>query len=159
MCTGWHYAERSGKKRQCCKQWNHRQILKQQNRKTLAAVARGELFFFGQRLQHKGGRRHRQSQPGHQRCLPAPAMCEHNEAQRSASEQHLRGTEAKHLFAQHPQARWLQFKTDDEEQQDDAKLRCMQDRFNVVNQFEAPRADQHAGGEVTQDGAKPEPFR
>ena len=143
--------------RQRGQQRDHRQILKQQDGEALAAVAHGELFFFRQGLQHERSGRHGQSHACHQCRLPGPAQDEGNPAHGQAGGHHLCGTEAKYLPAQDPQARGLQFQPDNKEQQDDAELRDVQHGLNIVDQLQAPWADDHSRAEVSQYRAQSEP--
>ena len=70
-----------------------------------------------------------------------------------AGDHDLRQAEPKDLAPQAPQARRLELEADDEQQEDDAKLRNVQDRFAVGDQ-PCRRADGDTCGEVAENRAE-----
>jgi hypothetical protein len=74
-----------------------------------------------------------------------------------AGEDDLREAEPENVVAHRPEAGGLQLQPDQEEQEDDAEFGDAQ-QFLPVADLVQDRADHHAGGEVAEDGAEPEPL-
>ena len=126
------------------------QVLEQQHAEGRAPMFSLELAALGQRLQHQRRRGEGETEADDDRRLQRLPDPHRNRAQHQCHDNHLRGAEPKHDFAQRPQPRRLQFEADHEQQQDDPELREMRDRLDVADQSEREGADQHAGGEIGQ---------
>jgi hypothetical protein len=77
--------------------------------------------------------------------------------QHQPRQHHLRGAEPEDVAPHLPQAARLQLQPDDEQQEDDAEFGDVQDLL-AVRQPVKDRPDHHAGGEVAEHRAKPEPL-
>jgi hypothetical protein len=65
---------------------------------------------------------------------------------------------AEDLALHGPQARGLELEPDDEQHQHDAELREVHRRLDVGDEFQPPRADRTARGEVPEHGAEAQPL-
>jgi len=100
--------------RQECKQRDHRHVLEEQHGKGFAPVPRCELLALGERRKDERRGRHCEAESGDQRRLPRKPERERRSSKSDAGDEDLRAPQAEHWPAQHPQAAWLQFESDEE---------------------------------------------
>ena len=140
--------------RQCRQNRQNGEVLKQQNAERGSPVSALELRALRQQLEDQRRRGQRETKTDEQRGRKSQAQQPSRQSQQHCAHNHLRRPHAENDAPHDPEARWLQLQADDEEQQHDAELREAHDARNVLHEAEAPRADHHSGGDISQDRAQ-----
>jgi hypothetical protein len=134
-------------------------VLEQQHRERGLAAAGLELAALGQRRQHDRRRRHRHDQPDRERRAPRHAERQRAGGDHRGRRRDLQPAEAEDRSAQPPQERRLQLEADHEQHHHDAELGEVHDVLALAaDRAEHVGADQHAGHQVAQHRAQPEPL-
>ena len=83
-------------------------------------------------------------------------MC--NKRQDESGQTDLRAAEPEHTGSHRPQPRGLELKPHQEEKQRDTQLGSTPHVLGFAHETEAPRAEQHAGGEIAKNATEPQPL-
>jgi hypothetical protein len=120
-------------------------------------VLRIQLVTLGQELQDQRRRRQGEREACDESGVhrQAQQMCDGRE--HDCSNGDLRQAKPENRAAQRPQARGLQLEANDEQQQHHAELGEVHHAFDVVDHRQAERTDHQARGQITEDGAQPQP--
>ncbi len=134
------------------------EVLEEEDREDLLAVGIGGLAAFLEDLhddRRRGeGEAHRRDDGDRRR-----QAGEHGRAgQQRRADQDLGEAETEDVVLERPQARRLQFETDDEQEHHDAEFGDAEDRFRVVEDPQPERADGDAGDQVADHRAEADPL-
>ena len=155
---GQRFVLRAAQQRDRGQQRDRHQVLEQQDGEAEPAVFAGQFLAFGQQLQADRGGRQGQAQADHQRGLPVMLEQQRDPAQQQRAQQYLQPAGAEHRLAHHPQARGRQLQADDEQHHHHTDLGGVEDAVGVAHQRQAIRAQHHAGHQIRQHRAQPEPL-
>jgi len=79
--------------------------------------------------------------------------CQHEQrCDHETGDAHLRRAETEDLFAHGPQSRHRQFKANNKQEQDHAKLGDVKDALFLMQDAETERTDRNPGGEIAENG-------
>ena len=117
-------------------------------------MAGRKFVALGQRLQAEGGRGQRQGKPRHHGGLQGQPERHGKAGEGGCGQGNLSAAQPEHRPAHRPQAARLQFQADDEQQEDDAELREMEDLLLVVDQVQRPGSHDHARQHIAQHRAQ-----
>ena len=117
-------------------------------------MPRHQLSALGKRSDDQRGRRQGEAQADYQRRFPREPERDGGQREQRAGYADLRAAETEYRAAQRPQPRGIEFEPDQEQEEHHADFRELQRRLGGAYDAESPRTDQHAGGEITQDGAE-----
>jgi hypothetical protein len=132
-------------------------VLEQQHRNDTLTRGRGELAFFLEQLHDDGRRRQDEARTRDERRRDGKARGDADARQQQRAEDDLQNAEPEDLRPQAPEPRRPHLEADDEQEQHDAELGDVQDRFRVRDQPHAEGPDDEPGREIAEHGAQAEP--
>ncbi len=137
---------------------DHRDVLEQEHGKRALPASRLEQALLAERLQHDGGRRHREREANRERRLPPEPRRHRGTAKRDGRSGDLEGAQPEDRPSQPPQEGRLELEADDEQHHDDAELGEVHDVLPVsAEQPEAEGSDRDAREQVPEHRAEAPP--